>query len=502
MANRFANPSPQFFDNSGEPLSGGLLYFYVTATSTPATTYSDDDLTTPNTNPVVLDSAGRAGNIFLDPTVVYKAVLKSGDGGTTFWTRDPVVDPAANVAASVAVYNGDPNGFVAGNAGSVGGSGASLVYDITNERLYVCITTGNAAAAVWQYIYDPISGQEDVRTADHTVTAANRGRTQVANKASAITFTLPAAATIGAGFVVPVKNIGAGALTIDGNASETIDGATTITLGQYESAILYCNGAAWRTVGRSEKPAKGYLHGLTLSSAPSVDVTVAAGEATDSTGTSLMVLASSLTKVINAAWAVGAGQGMRDTGSLTSGWWYIFLIRRSDTGVVDVLASLSATSPTMPANYDQKRRIGAVYWNSATIVPFKQNNDQFLWDGADNEGSTSNPGTSAVIKSLTTALPLINILADITVIVSDTTPAAQTAVLVTSPLQSDNTPSAAGSVSLIVPAAGAGVPAIVSGNFLIPTEDGTVRYRLDASNADISVRFIVNGWYDSRGRLS
>src|SRR5271166_4396763 len=49
----------QFFDNSGVPLAGGLLYTYVPFTTTPQTTWVDQDETTPNTNPIILDSAGR-----------------------------------------------------------------------------------------------------------------------------------------------------------------------------------------------------------------------------------------------------------------------------------------------------------------------------------------------------------------------------------------------------------------------------------------------------------
>jgi len=51
---------PQFFDNNGDPLNAGKVYFYIVATTTPKNTYSDYNLATPNANPVVLDSAGRA----------------------------------------------------------------------------------------------------------------------------------------------------------------------------------------------------------------------------------------------------------------------------------------------------------------------------------------------------------------------------------------------------------------------------------------------------------
>lgn len=55
----------QFFDGNGDPLAGGKLEFFETGSnSTHKATYSDAAETTANPNPVVLDSEGRAGDIF------------------------------------------------------------------------------------------------------------------------------------------------------------------------------------------------------------------------------------------------------------------------------------------------------------------------------------------------------------------------------------------------------------------------------------------------------
>lgn len=159
MTNRFFNPNPQFASPT-DVYNGGFLYFYVTGSSTPANTYNDIGLDPgdANANPIELDSAGRSPvDIFLDPAVTYKVILKDADG-VTIWTRDPVVDPAANVTAAFAVYPGDPNGNVAGNEGSLGGSGASVIWDITNNLLYVCTTTGTASTAVWSQVAASITG--------------------------------------------------------------------------------------------------------------------------------------------------------------------------------------------------------------------------------------------------------------------------------------------------------------------------------------------------------
>jgi hypothetical protein len=53
-------PFLQFIDANGAPLAGGKLYTYVAGTTTPLATYTTYTGATPNANPVILDSAGRA----------------------------------------------------------------------------------------------------------------------------------------------------------------------------------------------------------------------------------------------------------------------------------------------------------------------------------------------------------------------------------------------------------------------------------------------------------
>jgi hypothetical protein len=68
----------QFFDNNGNPLSGGKLYTYAAGTSTPLATYTSSTGNTAHTNPIILDSAGRVpgGEIWLS-VPLYKFVLRT-----------------------------------------------------------------------------------------------------------------------------------------------------------------------------------------------------------------------------------------------------------------------------------------------------------------------------------------------------------------------------------------------------------------------------------------
>lgn len=98
------NVPPQFFDNNGDPAAGYQLFTYEAGTTTKLATYSDVDLSTPNANPIVLDSAGRA-TIFLSATS-YKFVLADDtdtDPPTSpVWTRDNVsAIPSFNINLDV-----------------------------------------------------------------------------------------------------------------------------------------------------------------------------------------------------------------------------------------------------------------------------------------------------------------------------------------------------------------------------------------------------------------
>lgn len=129
--------------------------------------------------------------------------------------------------------------------------------------------------------------------------------------------------------------------------------------------------------------ARNYIAGLTLSTAGgSGAFAVAAGEAADSGNAVFMQNAASLAKNTN-SWVVGAAQGCLDTGSIANGWYHIYMMRRPDTGVVDVSCSVSASAPTtggnIPAAYTQFRDIGAIKITSATWDAFTQIGDDFFW---------------------------------------------------------------------------------------------------------------------------
>ena len=73
----------QFFDNSGQVLTGGLLYSYLAGTTTPAVTYTTSAGITAHPNPIVLNAAGRvpdSGEIWLTDSISYKFSLQTSAG--------------------------------------------------------------------------------------------------------------------------------------------------------------------------------------------------------------------------------------------------------------------------------------------------------------------------------------------------------------------------------------------------------------------------------------
>ena len=74
-----AGAGQQFFDDNGNPLTGGKLYTYAAGTTTPQTTYTNAAGSVAHTNPIILNAAGRiaTGEIWVTALVAYKFVLYS-----------------------------------------------------------------------------------------------------------------------------------------------------------------------------------------------------------------------------------------------------------------------------------------------------------------------------------------------------------------------------------------------------------------------------------------
>lgn len=273
-------------------------------------------------------------------------------------------------------------------------------------------------------------------------------------------------------------------------------GGTTLTVGAVSDGQYFTRSGstiigATLTAGLPS----GHLYRLTLSNNgtdANNDIDIAAGECRDGTDAVDIEIASAITKRLDAAWAVGTNQGGLDTGTkANSTWYHLWAIKRSDTGVTDVLFSTSATAPTMPTNYDYKRRLGAVKTDgSGNILPFTQYKRMFLWKTPVQDVSATNPGTSAVSRTLSTPLG-VKTVAMVSSAVSPT--AAATLVYLSSLDQTDvaasNSAFTFGTFSTSIGAYG--------GYQQIRTDTSSqIRSRLNTSGASTNLFVVTHGYLD------
>ncbi|WP_448729433.1 hypothetical protein [Agrobacterium sp. 22-209-1] len=240
---------------------------------------------------------------------------------------------------------------------------------------------------------------------------------------------------------------------------------------------------------------RGHISGLTLSNNATDavnDIDIAPGEAADDSALPwCMVLSSVLTKRLDAVWAVGSGNGGRDTAAaIANDTYHVFLIQRSDTGVVDALFSLSATAPTMPANYDRKRRIGSIIRSGGTILAFTQRGDHF------DLASSQTDRSSTAAQSLT--LLALTVPTGIVVEPKITMTQQQNAVgNVQTRVASAGDPILSGTVTT---AAGEVDSAFFNGGIFTDTS-GRIQFSVTIFSGSVSLNVLgTKGWIDQRGQ--
>ena len=179
----------QLFDNNGDPLSGGKVYAYEAGTSTPKDTFTDSEGGTANTNPVILDSAGRA-SIWLD-SGAYNLVTRD--------LNDVFVDEADNITGDAT------NAF------------ASSVVNLSSNTNITTVYLNNFISCT-----------------------------------STFTLSLLSSAVAEEGFLFVVKNDGTGLITIDPDGSETIDNQSTLVLNPQAFSIVVSDGVNWKTLTNND----------------------------------------------------------------------------------------------------------------------------------------------------------------------------------------------------------------------------------------------------------
>ncbi len=511
----------QFLDTNGNPLSGGRLFTYEAGTTTPKATYTTEDASVSNANPVVLDSSGRA-TIFIDGS--YKFRLETSAGALVRETDNVSSFETANAAAGVINW-------------------------ATADSL-ASASTVNIGAASSNYVV--ITGTTPITAFDSIAQGAER----------LLRFN--------------------GSLTLTHNATTLIlpSGQNIVTSAGDIARFISEGSGNWRLTSYQSSGAvnvlRNHIDGFQMSTAgASTTMTIGAGQAANSTNSIYITQAASISKTTG-AWSVGSGNGGIDAGTVANNTWYHFYaIRRPDTGVVDDIFSLAPNTssvitvtiaspgvvtwnahgltagtpikftttgalptgitagtqyyviasglstntfqfstsiggaavnttgtqsgthtclaePILPANYTQFRRIGSGLTNgSAQWVRFVQNGNRFMWDAAVLDITDAATGTAAKTGTLPSVPTGVSVLALLQAFI-----ASNGVYVHLSPLSvSDQAPATSSAPLAFM---GAGTSADTTGNNeVITNTTQQIRYR---TNINDTLRIATLGWVDSRGR--
>jgi hypothetical protein len=237
--------------------SSGAVVDYVAATSLLAanleTTITDDDTKVPSSGAVV-DYVAAAG-------AVMEADTSTADMGFVLDEDDMASDSATKLATQQSIKAYADTKLPKWNPSITAADGTNEGGQLTFE--------GAGAYGDWDIdiFHDRMrflkSGEKATIYDDGRVGLLNGAEYPIVSKTSAytatinddvilcdgtFTVTLPAASTA-TGCKLNIKNIGTGTITIDGDGSETIDGAITVVIAtQYASYSIVCDGSAWHII--------------------------------------------------------------------------------------------------------------------------------------------------------------------------------------------------------------------------------------------------------------
>ena len=213
-------------------LDNGTMKFYVNGLLIGSASYSSSGITT-----IVSYNNLRVGLGFFGVGI--------GDYDGYFYGS---VDELAFFAGAALTQTEIQNAIIASLTDPETGLYASLLNPalISPGSEHQILRIDSSQEAVW----GKLTRQFASKSAAYTAVAQEDDILLVDASGAARTITLPAAAS-SSGMILTVKKTDSSknGVTIDGNASETIDGATTQVLyAQYESMTIVCDGTGWQIV--------------------------------------------------------------------------------------------------------------------------------------------------------------------------------------------------------------------------------------------------------------
>lgn len=132
------NAEQTFLDQNGDPLGAGRVYFYIPNTMTPKITWKDSAQTVQNTNPVVLDNAGRA---IIYGAGVYRQIVKDVFGNTVW---DQLTQGLGSGGQLI-------NGVITGNTTIGSCAGVFPIVNATSAPITINVPAGAADGDTCQF---------------------------------------------------------------------------------------------------------------------------------------------------------------------------------------------------------------------------------------------------------------------------------------------------------------------------------------------------------------
>lgn len=332
---RLTNGLEQVLTNLGIVGSGYKLFFFETGTTTLKTTYSDEDLTVANTNPIVLNSAGRPDvDVWGSDPSLYRMILGTPNSVVGNITTVVDVDPVDNYQVdNLATFNPIPTAYWGATAGT------STAY--TLEEPLVDITSYSNTQTFFVDIHIACGASPTFKVKDLPAITLKK------YKGNGTTTDL-VANDLQIQRYLCVNN-GTNIVVLNPRYPENLD-ATTGKKGIsfLPKVIIIANN----------------------SGTPDTIIDFGAGVAQADDG-SLVFTVSATSKILqnSGAWAAGNNQNGLDTGArANSTYYYCFAIYNPTTLASDFLFSASKASPTLPSGYTKKCYLGALVTDGSANI--------------------------------------------------------------------------------------------------------------------------------------
>lgn len=180
---------------------------------------------------VVYAADGGSANTY---TLTLAPAITAYAAGQVFWSRIATANTGAstlnvNAVGAKAIRRRDNSALLANDL--IAGQIAGFAYDATSDNFELLTPVGQ-----------PMGLVRNAQSANYTLLATDIGA--LVDFTSAVTATLTAAATVGAGYYVTIRNSSTGQVTISG----TVDSLTNLILGPLQSITVYSDGSNYKSI--------------------------------------------------------------------------------------------------------------------------------------------------------------------------------------------------------------------------------------------------------------